>query len=177
VNKSQVRTALLGAPGAAIMVGGFAAIWETPRVWLGERFAALLVAMTTPLLTMALTILVVIYLALLAWTYLDFRPAPLNPEQTRENERVTEQRQRRRMIIDNARAMVAKYEAQSDVGWREMLRSSPEYTAVRPYLSEQYMKRLNAVRTLEIGMGGMHPPLVAGFLKELDRLESEWDIA
>jgi len=177
VGKKQIRAVLIGTPGVIIAAGSFFAIWDGPRAWMGGIATELVAALAHPLLTMTLTLLAVGYISALAWTYVEPRPAPVDHRAQREADQAKEIDMRRLAMIREARALVARHEADEHSDWRGTIRTSPEYLALRPHLSAKYLKRVSAVRTIEIGIDTMHEPLVGGFLDEIDRLEKEWGLA
>jgi hypothetical protein len=176
MDRKQIRTALLGLPGAVGAAVGVAAIWETPRNWIGAQIGALASAMTNPFVTMLVTLIVVAYFGSILWTFTTPQMVPASGADLREVEAARERDERRRKMIDDARKMVADFELQTRWSWRQMLRYTPAYTAVRPHLSAKYLTKLDQTATIQVGMG-MHEPLVAGFLNELSRLEREWGLS
>lgn len=177
MDRKQIRTVLLGIPGALVAVGTFAAIWETPRTWIGDQFSVLAVAMTNPFVTMAVTLLLVAYFGALIWTFVEPRLAPVSGAELREVEADKERRSRRRKILNEARQMVADFELQSRWSWRQMIRYNPAFASVRPHLSKEYMEAIRATRTAYASDEWLHDPLAAMFLSELDRLEREWGLS
>lgn len=173
MDRKPIGKVLLATPGATLAIGGAASAWETPRDWIGAQFAGIGVAMTNPFVTILVTLLIVAYIAAIIWCFIEPKTAMSAADQS-EVEAAKERRGRRRKILNEAREMVAKHELQTRHDWRQTTRYDPAFAAVRPHLSEAYMKRLGNTRMIEIGVPGMHEPLVSGFLTELDRLEREW---
>lgn len=178
MDRKQVRAALLWIPGAIVTTAGVAAIWETPRDWVGGRFAALGDAMTHPWVTVLVTLLIVAYLAALVWTLIEPQ-APRAPSaaETHEIEADRERRSRRRKILNEGRQMVAEFELQSRWSWRQMIKYNQAFADVRPHLSDDYMKALANTRMAIVSDEWLHDPLAADFLSELDRLEREWKLS
>jgi len=100
-----------------------------------------------------------------------FAPPP------KEEDAEKERRSRRRKILNEARQMAASHELQTRWDWRQTTRYSHAFADIRPHLSDEYMKRLAAVRTFQATEEGMPEPLVSGFLDELDRLERDWKLS
>jgi hypothetical protein len=175
VDRKEIRKGLLGIPGAVGGTAAVASVWQTPRDWIGGQFAALGGAMTHPWVTVLVTLLLVAYLAAILWTFL--KPRAPSAAEMHEVEADRERRSRRRKILNEGREMVAEYELQSRWDWRQMIRYNPAFANARPHLSKAYMDRIKATRTVSAGGEGLHDPLAAMFLSELDRLEREWELS
>jgi fumarate reductase subunit C len=176
MDKKQIRKALLWPPGAVGATVGFFAIWDGPRAWIGHKATELLDAMTNPLLTMALTLVATVYILATLWTFFELRPVPVDHLAAREADKAKELDRRRLRMIREARTLVSLHEGGIHSDWRSTIRTSPAYIAIRPHLSPEYLKRVQAIGTVELSFS-IHEPLVGGFLDEIDRLEKEWGLA
>jgi len=88
-------------------------------------------------------------------------------------------KQERRALIQDARAWVVKACAEEgkNTGFRAAAESYPKYFELRPYLSAEFLRKMNAPRTVYLVADGSNLPALANwFLNELDRLEGEWDL-
>ena len=175
MDRKELRKSLLAVPGSIGGGAAIASVWQTPRDWIGGSFAALASAMTHPWVTVLVTLMLVAYLGAVLWTFI--KPRVPSVAETHEVEAERERRSRRRKMLNEAREMVVNHELQSRWNWRQTTRYSHQFADIRPHLSEAYMKRLNAVRTIELGQAGTSEPLVQGFLDELDRLERDWKLS
>ena len=176
MDRKEIRKRLLGVPGAIGGAAAIASVWQTPRDWIGDRFAALAIAMTHPWVTVLITLLLVTYLAAVGWTFL----APQTPSvaESLEIEADRERRSRRRKILNEAREMVAKHELQVRRDWWQTIRYSSEYAGVRPHLSADYLAyEASPLTRRTINAGGGSQPPVPRFCAELDRLEREWNLS
>lgn len=83
---------------------------------------------------------------------------------------------RRRELIKTGRDLAFGY-CHGDQGdtFREYLEGQRGYADIRPHLSDDYKRKLEARRTAYVDPdGAKYPTLVKWFLDELDRLEKEW---
>lgn len=88
--------------------------------------------------------------------------------------------ERKRQLIDKGRDFAAVYSQgrTSAESFRKYLESTKTYAAIRPYLSKEYLAKLNDSRTVYAkDPGALYEPLVQMFLDELDRLEAKWGLA
>jgi len=176
MDRKEIRKGLLGVPGALIAVGGFASIWPTSRDWIGAQFAALGTAMTHPWVTVLVTLLLVAYVGAILWTFIG--PRSPTAAETQEIEADRERRSRRRKMLNEAREMVANHELQARRDWWQTIRYSPEYAAIRPHLSADYLAYEGSPKTRRtVSAGPGHQPPVGRFCAELDRLEREWKLS
>jgi hypothetical protein len=83
----------------------------------------------------------------------------------------------RRALIKDAREWTVRVCHQENTDFREAVASYEPFFTLRPFLSADYLKKLNASRTIYIETyGSKLPPLANWFLDELDRLEAKWDL-
>jgi hypothetical protein len=176
MDRKEIRKGLLGVPGAIGGAAAAASVWQTPRDWIGGKFAALGSAMTHPWVTVLVTLLLIAYMGAILWTFISPR-APTVAE-TQEIEADRERRSRRRKMLNEAREMVANHELQARRDWWQTIRYSPEYAAIRPHLSAEYLAYETSPKTRRtVSAGPGHQPPVDRFCAELDRLEREWKLS
>ena len=81
-----------------------------------------------------------------------------------------------RKLIDDCRDMAHAYTLDSqNMGFVDYTARQRPFADIRRHLSDEYLGKLNAPRTLYLGKGG-YEPLIEWFLDELDRLEKEWGL-
>ncbi len=88
--------------------------------------------------------------------------------------------------IDEKRALIAKArefvviatgEKGINTDFKRKLESYAPYFELRPHLSVEFRKKVDAQRTVFVPRDGTHlPALASWFLDELDRLEKEWGL-
>jgi hypothetical protein len=173
--RKQLRTFLLGIPGAAIALGTFVCIWETPRNWIGERFTDLGAAMSNPWVTVLVTLLLVAYSGTVIWTF--FEPRPPSAVELRALEAARERDAHRRQLIADGRRLVAEFNLQVRANTLYgYLKYQPQYGAIRAQLSPEFVANLEHPRLLALS-DTTKDGRVHGFMQELDRLEREWGLA
>ena len=85
---------------------------------------------------------------------------------------------RKRELIEKGRDLAHGFtDDHAGQGFRSYLEGHRSYADIRPHLSSDYLKKLNAHRTLYAKAdGAKYPALVSWFLDDLDRLEKEWGL-
>lgn len=103
----------------------------------------------------------------------DERIHPLAPPASREGE------EQRRKIISDGRDLAHRYTVDpGDGSFRAFLERQRSFADIRPHLSQNYVKKLHASRTVYVTAGGAgYEPLVRWFLDEMDRLEKKWGLS
>jgi hypothetical protein len=87
--------------------------------------------------------------------------------------------ERRRKLIVDARRLATLYTRGQAGGksFRQYLESTQTYAALRRHLSAEYLKKLNAPRTIYAQAdGAKYETLVQWYLDDLDRLEKTWKL-
>lgn len=85
---------------------------------------------------------------------------------------------RRREMIAECRDLAHQFTVgTTDKSFRVFLEEQRVYADIRSHLSANYLKKLNAPRTLYAKAGGAkYDTLVQWFLDDIDRLEKDWDL-
>jgi hypothetical protein len=88
------------------------------------------------------------------------------------------EKERRRALIKTGRDLAFGYcDGDQEETFREYLEGQRGYSDIRPHLSQDYRRKLEAVRmTYADADGARYPSLVQWFLDDLDRLEEEWGL-
>ncbi len=93
--------------------------------------------------------------------------------------KINPKKERQRDLITQGRDIAFGYTHEApEEGFRAYLEGQRAYADIRPHLSPEYLVKLTAPRTVYVkAQGAKYEPLVDSFLREIDRLEREWNLA